>query len=191
MAGPAAFLGACVLVPIVVSDTILRIADSGAFRPLWSRRVIAEALRALQRVHPGIEPARLRRRFHMMNDAVDSALVEGRGSVERSITLPDPNDRHVVAAALAGDASVIVTNNLRDFPAETLRPLGLAAVSADGFLLAQLARAPVATALIISEQAAAMERPPADDAAVLTRLARSGVPRFAAAVRAVNTRLGR
>ena len=58
MARFAAFLDACVMVPIAPCDTLLRIADSGAFCPLWSQRVVDEAVRALQRIHPDVAPSR-------------------------------------------------------------------------------------------------------------------------------------
>ena len=113
-------------------------ADSGAFRPVWSERVTAEALRALERVrsdrrdgcgllealralervHPDIDQSRFQSRFRSMNEAFDDALVQGWESLEPGIHLPDPNDRHTVAAALRGRADVIVTENVFAYPAE-------------------------------------------------------------------------
>lgn len=77
MAPFTAFLDACVLVPIAPCDTMLRMAEEGAFRPLWSQKVIDEAERALERIHPSIDPNRFRSRFRSMNEAFDDALAQG------------------------------------------------------------------------------------------------------------------
>ncbi|MRX42971.1 PIN domain-containing protein [Agromyces kandeliae] len=177
-----AFLDACVLVPIAPCDTMLRMADSGAFRPLWSRRVVDEALRALERIHPDIDPSRFQSRFRSMDEAFDDALVEGWEALEGGIELPDPDDRHVVAAAIRGRADVIVTENVSDFPEAALRPFGLAAIRLDDFLLDQFDLGPSATCQVITEQAAAMTHPPVAAEVLLARLARSGAPKFAEAV---------
>lgn len=182
MARFAAFIDACVFVPITPSDTLLRLADSGAFRPLWSQRVVDEAIRALGRIHPDIDPSRFHSRFHSMNEAFDDALVSGWEPLEPDIELPDANDRHVVAGALRGRADVLVTENVKDFPDSTLRPLGLEPIRLDEFLLDQFDLNPAATCRVINEQAAAMTRPPATGETILARLSRSGAPRFARVV---------
>ncbi|MGO1944326.1 MAG: PIN domain-containing protein [Ancrocorticia sp.] len=182
MARFTAFLDACVLVPIAPCDTLLRIADSGAFRPLWSQRVVDEAVRALLRIHPDVSRSRFLSRFHSMSRAFEDALVEGWESLEQGIILPDPNDRHVVAAALRGRADVIVTENVKDFPKHVLGPLGLEAVRLDEFLLNHFELNPSAACRIMTEQAAAMNRPPVETEVLLARLARSGAPGFVAAV---------
>lgn len=94
------------------------------------------------------------------------------------IELPDPDDRHVVAAALRGRADTIVTENIKDFPASTLTPLGLEAIGLDDFLLDQYDLNPSATRRIVAEQAAAMTQPPVEVDRLLSRLSRA-VPRFA------------
>lgn len=183
MARFTVFLDACVLVPLTSCDTLLRMADLGAFRPLWSQRVIDEALRALVRVHPDIDRNRFQSRFRSMNEAFDDALVEGWEPLEHGIELPDPNDRHVVAAALRGRADVIVTENIKDFPERVLWPIGLEVICVDDFLLDQLDLDVDATCRVIIDQAAAMKNPPVATDELLTRLARSGAPRFARAMR--------
>jgi len=162
---------------------MLRMADNGAFRPLWSERVIDEAQRALERVHPEIDPNRFLSRFRSMNEAFDDALVTGWEPLAASIVLPDPDDAHVVAAGLVGRADVIVTENARDFPDSVLGPLGLKAVGLDEFLLDQFELSPEGACQIITEQAAAMKRPPIKLAELLNRLSRSGAPAFAQRVR--------
>jgi len=98
-----AFLDACVLVPVSLTDTLLRLADRDLFRPLWSQPVLDEATDALSHVRPA-ELAGMHRRVAAMNAHFPDALVQGWESLVTGIVLPDPDDRHVVAAALRGGA---------------------------------------------------------------------------------------
>jgi hypothetical protein len=93
----AAVLDACAPVPIALADTLLRIAGKGLYRPLWSDRILAEAQEAVEGIHPGID---VQKRFTDMGNAFDDALVTGWEGLEAGITLPDDDDRHVVAVAL-------------------------------------------------------------------------------------------
>ncbi|WP_424436735.1 PIN domain-containing protein [Microbacterium sp.] len=167
------------IVPLAPCDTMLRMADAGAFRPVWSQNVLDEALRALERIHPGVDLSRFHSRFRSMNEAFDDALVEGWEPLAEGIELPDPNDAHVVAAALLGRADLIVTENVKDFPESVLAPLGLEAIRTDAFLLDQYDLSPSAACRIVMEQAAAMRQPPVEIAQLLERLSRSAAPGFA------------
>jgi hypothetical protein len=129
-----AVLDACVLVPIALADTLLRVAEKGLYRPLWSGRILTEAQEATEEIHPGIDVGK---RFANMREAFGDALVTGWEELEPGIRLPDEDDRHVVAAAIRGGADAIITANLADFPATALGPLGLEAVHPDDFLLDQ------------------------------------------------------
>lgn len=93
--------------------------------------------------------------------------------------LPDPDDRHVLAAAMRGRADVIVTANVRDFPRETLAPLEIAVVHPDDFLLDQLDLTPRVVLEVLREQAAHTRSPPLTSTDLLARLAKAGVPGFA------------
>ena len=90
----AVVLDACVLVPIALADTLLRIAEKGLYRPLWSERILGEAQAAIEEIHPGID---VQKRFTDMREAFDDALVTGWEELEAGILLPDNDDRHVVA----------------------------------------------------------------------------------------------
>jgi hypothetical protein len=134
-----AVLDACVLVPIALADTLLRVAEKDLYRPLWSQRILGEAQAAVEEIHPGMDAAK---RFASMHEAFDDAMVAGWEELEPEIHLPDADDRHVVAVAIRGGAQGIVTANAKDFPAAALRPLGLEAVHPDDFLLDQLDLSP-------------------------------------------------
>ena len=179
MARFSAFLDACVLVPIALADTLLRLAEADLYRPLWSERVLDEMVEAIEVVHPTLAVGAARARADAMQLAFDDACVTGWQSLESGIVLPDPDDRHVVAAALRGRADMIVTANLRDFPAESFGDMGLEVQHPDDFLLNQLDLEPDRTMTSLHRQSAAMKRPGMTTSALLERLARCGVPRFA------------
>lgn len=139
----SALLDTCVLVPNRARDVLLEIATVGAYRPLWSTEILQELDRALRHIHGkrGMSPeetdAYLTRLVDQMRIAFPDALVADWEALVPTIHLPDPDDRHVVAAAQAGRADVIVTNNLRDFPPDSL-PATLTRQALDDFLLDQL-----------------------------------------------------
>jgi predicted nucleic acid-binding protein len=176
MAPYAAVLDACVLVPVSLADTLLRIAEQELYRPLWSERILAEAQEAIAEIRPGTDTAK---RFAAMRGAFSDAMITGWEEREVGISLPDPDDRHVVAAAVKGGAHAIVTRNLSDFPTSALRPLGLEAVHPDDFLLDQLDLSPAMILRVIREQAADTSRPPLTRQELAVILGRAGVPRFA------------
>jgi len=131
-----AVLDACVLVPHPLFDTLLRVADAGLFRPLWSDQILIEVERTLT-LKRGLTPHKARRRIDQMRRAFPEALIEGYDDLIPAMT-NHPNDRHVVAAAVFSGANLIVTANLKDFPAQSLRHYDLEARHPDDFLLDQL-----------------------------------------------------
>lgn len=183
MASFGAVLDACVLVPVALSDTLLRLAEHELFRPVWSQKILQETRDAILLVHPDMDPSRAEARLHAMDEAFSDASVTGWEAMADGLTMPDPEDRHVVAAAIRGRAELIVTANIGDFPSDILEPLGLHALSPDDFLLDQLDLAPGITKRALEEQAAATRRPPLTVSDVLDALDRAGVPQFAAAAR--------
>jgi predicted nucleic acid-binding protein len=139
----SALLDTCVLVPSRARDVLLEIASTGVYRPLWSKEILAELDRTLRLLlsKRGAPPeeidAYLTRLFQQMETAFPDALVTGWEALVSTVQLPDPDDRHVVAAARAGRADVIVTDNLADFPPDAL-PSPLFRQSLDDFLLDSL-----------------------------------------------------
>jgi predicted nucleic acid-binding protein len=135
-----ALLDTCVLVPSRARDVLLEIASTGAYRPLWSTEILAELDRTLRvllakRGAPAEEvDAYLTRLFLQLRLTFPDALVTAWEELVPTIHLPDPDDRHVVAAARAGQADVIVTDNLADFPPAAL-PASITRQSLDDFLL--------------------------------------------------------
>ncbi len=142
MAGHARFtavLDACVLFPIATADALVSLAVGGLFSAKWTVAIEEEWLAVAERRHPGLS-GRLTTRRDAMRDAVLDWEVNAEGwkALAPSLTLPDPNDVHVLAAAITGHADCIVTTNLKDFPASVLEVYGLVALHPDDFIVAQL-----------------------------------------------------
>ncbi|MCB9784770.1 MAG: PIN domain-containing protein, partial [Candidatus Omnitrophica bacterium] len=92
---------------------------------------------------PDLNLKQLERTRDLMNLAVPDSLVTGYESHIPSLDLPDPDDRHVLAAAIEGNAETIVTFNLKDFPPASLHPFGLSAVHPDSFVLSFFNQSPI------------------------------------------------
>lgn len=149
---------------------------------MWSERILDELRETLVRLYPA-EPSRFERRIRAMVAAFEDATVVRWEQVSAGLDLPDPDDRHVLGAAIAGGAQAIVTVNLKDFPADRLAGRGIEATHPDEFLLDQLDLRPSRALEILIQQAAALRNPPMDLAGLLRALERCGVPNFAEAVR--------
>ena len=122
-----------------------------------------------------------------MNSAFDGAMVDDEdwGPLVAGLELPDPEDRHVLAAAIAGGAESIITFNLKDFPAARIDPHHVNAIHPDTFLLDQLDLAPAKVLSALHQQTRRLRNPPMDLSGLLTRLERCGVPSFADEVRRI------
>lgn len=118
-----------------------------------------------------------------MNTALPNARVTGHERLVDSLELPDPDDRHVLAAAVRIGAQAIVTFNLKDFPATALEPLGIEAKHPDDFMVEALDLAPGAIAAAVNEQAATLKNPPKTVADLLDTLQRQGLPLAVARLR--------
>lgn len=179
MARYSAVLDSCVLVPVATCDIHLRLAERLLFRPVWSARILADAREAVLRVHPTLARDRVDRRFRQMNEAFPDAEVHGHEVLIDGLELPDPDDRHVLAAAIASGADAIVTANLRDFPSDLWERFGVEIISPDDFLLNQLDMASRLVITAVEEQASATRHPPRSVDDLLGAFTRAGVPRFA------------
>jgi len=133
-----ASIDACVLAGALTRNLVLSLAEAGFFRPRWSVETLEETERAIRKMleaKGASEPEAIARRQRgAIVKAFPEGAVEGYGALIPAFDLPDPDDRHVLAAAVQTRASVIVTDNVRDFPADRLAPLHLQASSADHFL---------------------------------------------------------
>jgi predicted nucleic acid-binding protein len=122
-----------VLVPTILREIVLGAAASGRFAPLWSARILEEWARATRRLPPGAE-ALARAGIERLRADWPDAEVPADPDLEARLSLPDPADRHVLAAAIGGGAGVILTRNRSDFPPRTLARHGVVLREPDGFL---------------------------------------------------------
>lgn len=132
-----AFLDASVLYPAPLRDLLLELAVADLYRAKWSDAVHEEWIRSVLRDRPDLTRAQLERTRDLMNLHARDALVTDFEQLIDVLKLPDPDDRHVLAAAIKGRADLIVTTNLRDFPAEALEQWGIEAQHPDEFLTHQ------------------------------------------------------
>ena len=131
---PRVLLDACVLYPTVLREILIGVAATGAFTPLWSPRILEEWARAAGRLGAEGE-AIARAEIALMAANWPTALVPVTKPIAEMVELPDPNDRHVLAAAIEGCADRIVTLNARDFPRRRLAVHGMGRQSPDEFLM--------------------------------------------------------
>jgi predicted nucleic acid-binding protein len=177
---PVAVYDACVLYPAALRDFLLRLAEVDVVQPRWSARILDECFRSILRERPDLSDAALARTRAAMGRAFPDASVTGHEPLIDSLALPDPDDRHVLAAAIHAGATVIVTFNLRDFPSETLSALGVRALHPDDFVLERIEAAPGLACIALQDQLASLSRPPVTRPELLSRLASQGLPRSAA-----------
>ena len=134
MALLTALLDANILYPAGLRDVFLRLADQYLYAPLWSADIHAEWIRSVLADRPDLTEGMLERTRMVMDRHFPEAVVTGYTARAAGLDLPDPDDIHVLAAAIEGEADMIVTRNLRDFPADRLAPHGLTAQHPDAFI---------------------------------------------------------
>ncbi|AIC31485.1 PilT domain-containing protein (plasmid) [Rhizobium etli bv. phaseoli str. IE4803] len=132
---PVAVYDACVLYPFHLRNVLVQCAFDGLVDARWTDDIHAEWIRNLAIGFPEIPISRLQATRDRMKEVLPDADVSNHRILIPDLSLPDPDDRHVLAAAIAGKASVIVTRNLKDFPAADLRPHGVTSASPDNFLV--------------------------------------------------------
>lgn len=182
-----ALLDANVLYSAGLRDLLLRLADRYLFAPLWSPDIHAEWTGSLLADRPDIDPAALDRTRSTMDRHFPDALVTGFDNLVSELDLPDPNDRHVLAAAIHGRADVIVSANLRDFPHNCLAPHGLAAQHPDAFVADLFSADTGAVLAAVQGHRAALRNPRRSVSEYLSALERLGLTTTASLLRPRDT----
>jgi predicted nucleic acid-binding protein len=178
-----AFLDASVIYPASLRDLLMRLTLAELFQARWSHHVHEEWIRAVLRDRPDLTADKLHRVRDAMDHHAEDAIVTGYESLIGSLTLPDPDDRHVLAAAIVAGADVIVTHNLRDFPAEILERYDIEAQHPDEFLRHVIDLAPIAFVDAVRAQQASMAKPPISMGEQLALLERIGLAETVAELR--------
>ena len=145
---------ACVLYPAPLRDLLMQLALTDLFRARWTEQIHDEWICNLLKKRPDLTRQQLTRTQELMNSHVRDCLVTGYEYLIPSLQLPAPDDRHVLAAAIKGNADVIVTTNLSDFPPSVLGNYDIEAQHPDDFIsnLLALKASKVAAAAKICQQ---------------------------------------
>lgn len=179
-----AFIDANVFVHSWTTDVMLSFADTGLFEPLWSEAVLDEAREALIGMRPQAE-VQIRSYIDAVKRSNRYACVPEAEFAADVPELPDPDDRHVAAAAAGGGAKWIVTYNLKDFPAGALAPMGLEPIAPDTFLCMLFEHDSALAAATMRGLVADKRRPPRTMAEEIAGLRKSGLGGFADALDAL------
>ncbi len=162
MANFTAVYDACVLYPAPLRDLLIRAAATDLFRARWTDTIHQEWVRNVLAKRPDLSEEKLRRTVELMNESVPDCLVTNHEPLIESLVLPDPDDRHVLAAAVRCDADVIVTMNLKDFPAEILAQYDIEAQHPDVFLSHLFDLNASAFCRAVRDQRESLKNPPLD-----------------------------
>ena len=180
---PTAVIDACVLYSAPVRDLIVRLAQAGLIQARWTAEIHDEWMRNVLKNNSRLTRERLERTRSLMDTAVRDCLVTDYEVLVDSLTLPDPDDRHVVAAAIRAGANVIVTYNLGDFPAEALTAYAIEAQHPDEFISELLDIAPAVVTTAAKHQREGLKTPPSTVDEFLATLERQGLVRTVAILR--------
>jgi PIN domain len=154
----AVVLDACVLVPMPLADTLLRLAAGPRlYSPKWSDQIMAEVTRTLQK-NFGLSSQKAIYRETEIRRHFPEAWIENYEDLISAMT-NHPKDRHVLAAAARAEVKVIVTYNLKDFPSSSLAPYAITAQGPSAFLKSLYDMSPSAVMQTLGTQAAAIGQP--------------------------------
>lgn len=183
MAAFIVFYDANVLYPAELRNFLMHLALTGIFGARWSPDVHEEWIRNLLSNRPDLTREKLERTRQLMDKAAPDALVTGYERRIAGLTLPDPNDRHVLAAAIQAGASVIVTCNLADFPSHILEAFDIEAQHPDEFILHLLDIAPSLVIEAAENHRKSLKNPPKTKEEYFAGLELQGLVRTAAGLR--------
>lgn len=187
MAGSArytAVLDANVLYPALLRDILLSLAHADLYSAKWTAHIRAEWTRSLLRDRPTMA-TQIQLAADAMEEAIADCLVTGYEHLIEGLTLPDPDDRHVLAAAIAGHADAIVTRNGKDFPPDVMDAFGIELQTPDEFVLNQIMLRGATAISAIKAMRERWDRPQVTALALLDLLEKRGLPQTAAHLRDV------
>ncbi len=173
----------CVLYPAPLRDLLMRLALSDLFQAKWTKDIHHEWMRNLLKNRPDLSEAKLEATRAKMDLHVRDCLVEDYEELIESLKLPDPNDRHVLAAAIKTNAQIIVTYNLSDFPPSTVSRYSIDVQHPDEFLRHLLDLAPAKIIQVFQETRLSLKKPPLAPGEYLSILEKQSLPQTIAYLR--------
>ena len=175
-----AVLDASVLYPASLRDVLMRLAADRLFQPKWTARIHDEWMRNLLTKRPDLTHERVERTRTLMDRHGGDWQVPPYEHLIPTLSLPDSDDRHVLAAAITSGAPFIVTTNLRHFPATALAPEGIVALHPDGFVCALLDGAAEAFLACLRRHRESLRNPPRTAEEHIAALRHAGLVNLAA-----------
>ncbi len=180
---------ACILYPAPLRDLLMHLALTNLYRAKWSAQIHAEWMRNLSENRPDLTREQLERTRSLMDAHVRDALVEGYEPLIPTLTLPDSDDRHVLAAAITAQADIILTFNLKDFPQSALNPYGVIALHPDRFVCDLIDSVPNTVLTAIKRHRASLKHPPKSVAEYLEVMEQQGLPEMVTKLRGFTERI--
>lgn len=172
-----ALYDACVLYPAPLRDMLMQLAISDLFRARWTARIHDEWIGAILEERRDLKEADLNKTRALMDENVRDCLITGYEPLIDTVSLPDEDDRHVLAAAIRGRVDVIVTFNLKDFPAETLAAYDIEAQHPDEFIAHLADLSPTIVFEAAKAIRARLVKPEKSVEEYLATLAKQGLPK--------------
>lgn len=176
MSGPVVLLDACVLVPYPLVSALLTMAESELFEPRWSEQILGEVERTLTG-KLDLDPGKAQHRLSQMRAGFPESSVHGFEDLIQEMTC-DPKDRHVLAAAVAAGADLLVTVNLKHFPEASYREHGLEVIDPESLMGRFLSHDEERCIEALERDADRLRNPPSSTAELLAQLAHHA-PTFA------------
>ena len=183
MAYYTVILDACVMYPAPLRSYLLYLTQTGLFRSRWTAQIHDEWTRNLIKNRPDLDQKKLQRTRDLMDAHFPDCLVEGYEPIIDNLQLPDVDDRHVLAAAIRGQAEAIITFNLKDFPANILEPFGIQAIHPDEFLSDMYELKPSDAIKAAQHHRASLKNPSLSADEYLDCLQRQRLPNFVSQLR--------
>jgi hypothetical protein len=181
--GRVVLYDACVLYPAPLRDLLMRLAVARLFQARWTDEIHDEWPRNVASNRPDVSPESLARCRRLMDQHVPDSLIVGYESLIPTLSLPDPDDRHVLAAAIHGGAGLIVTFKLSDFPASVLAAHSVEAIHPDDFIASLWGESSDALLDAVRRQRASLKNPPKSAAELLATLEQCGLAATVARLR--------
>ena len=173
----------CILYSAPLRDLLMRLALTDLYHAKWTQEIHKEWMRNLLKNRPDLTSERLESIRSKMDLHVRDCLIEGYEDLINGITLPDPNDRHVLAAAIKANAQTIVTYNLSDFPSSILGKYEINAQHPDEFLRHLLDLSPARVIETVQETRRSLKNPPKNSDEYLSILEKQSLPQTCAYLR--------
>jgi predicted nucleic acid-binding protein len=178
-AAPIVVLDACVLYPAGLRSLMMWLAVHEVIRPRWSEQIHDEWMRNVLRDRPDLTREKLERTRRLMDANAGDCLVVDFEQRIATLSLPDPDDRHVVAAAIETQADAIITWNLSDFPSLIIAEYGIDVQTPDQLITGLLESAHSGVVAAMKEHRSTLKNPPRSPASYMKNLEQQGLTKTA------------